>query len=147
MGLNPDTAQFLVDKTMKLLALSLLPWLAQAEWSQMEEDFKLLAENYTMVHGYRGFTGIVATALDPINGYGCWCYFQQFAGKGTPVNEVDQICKVLQQGYECAFIDGEEDAAEPTCIAFEIEYTSGITVGTETVEVECANRNSSNNCA
>ena len=49
--------------------------LASAEWNQMEEDFAMLAQNYTAMHqGYRGFTGIIATALSPINHYGCWCY-------------------------------------------------------------------------
>jgi len=120
--------------------------LASAEWNQMEEDFAMLAQNYTAMHqGYRGFTGIIATALSPINHYGCWCYFQQFAGRGTPINEVDQICKVLQQGYECAYIDGVEEG-EP-CTAFETEYASGITIGSDDVTIECQDKNPNNNCA
>lgn len=43
--------------------------------------------------------GIVGTNLlsDYLN-YGCWCTLDQVPrGKGQPVNDIDRLCKVLQQ--------------------------------------------------
>lgn len=51
-------------------------------------------------------------------GYGCWCYFQEDVGKGKsdPIDELDSICKVLHQGYECSMLD------DPTCVPYDVQY-------------------------
>merc|ERR1712010_286699 len=157
----------LVYKTMRIL-LCLFPALTLAEQNTMASDIQLIAEanNVTVCDlyaydqetcqqygllpefaGFRGFTGFVSTALDPISDYGCWGYFQDNHGKGKgPVqNEVDQMCKVLHDGYECAIFDAVIDGG--SCIPWEEEYESGISIGASNVEIECASKNVGNDCA
>lgn len=52
------------------------------------------------------------------SGYGCWCYFQNDVGKGKsdPIDELDEICKTLHQGYECAMIDNTD------CTPYDVIY-------------------------
>jgi len=59
----------------------------------------------------RLWSGHMATILEKINRYGCWCYldYDYGRGKGKPVNELDKICKILQHGYQCIILDVEED--------------------------------------
>merc|ERR1711885_54604 len=68
--------------------------------------------------------------INNMNEYGCWCYFgdDHGRGKGTPVDAIDEMCKNLHDGYECAMRDAEEE---------------GTTLSTAE---ECANVNSGNNC-
>ena len=49
-----------------------------------------------------GQLNFMIAAIDPIVGYGCWCFFEEDhgKGKGRPVNRVDEICKVMHDGYE-----------------------------------------------
>lgn len=55
--------------------------------------------------------------INALSNYGCWCYFGENVGKGRgpAVDEWDQACKVLGQGYECAVMDGasENEPCEP----------------------------------
>ena len=41
--------------------------------------------------------------------YGCWCFFEDdhSRGRGAPVNEIDQLCKVLHDGYTCTAVLNE----------------------------------------
>ena len=67
--------------------------------------------------------GQVSTSLSAINGYGCWCYFADEHGKGhgVPVNKMDEICKVLHDGYECAIHDGSDESEE--CEPWTVDYS------------------------
>ena len=58
-------------------------------------------------------------------GYGCWCYFDSEsisgkAPKGIAVNTIDEYCKTLQHGYQCAELDGtqENDLCEPHTVFY-----------------------------
>ena len=56
--------------------------------------------------------------------YGCWCYFSgdmRGKGRGSRVDNIDQICKVLADGYACAKIDSEEK----NCVPWEVDYVEG----------------------
>ena len=65
--------------------------------------------------GSWGFFG--QSYVSEIESYGCWCYFGSIGkGKSDPIDEIDGICKVLQQGYECATIDN------PGCVPYEVAY-------------------------
>ena len=59
-----------------------------------------------------------------LNNYGCWCYFEDNHGKGrgTPSDDIDQMCKVLHEGYECIIQDMLE--AGTPCVPWEIDYNS-----------------------
>ena len=59
--------------------------------------------------------------FDAINHYGCWCDLTSYSrGKGKPVNFIDEVCKTLILGYECAIMDAE--ARGETCIPWEELY-------------------------
>ena len=81
-----------------------------ASLSKMQEQFstyKNATKNATIIDprtpGLRNLQSQLGLWLSSINGYGCWCYFDgKFGkGKGEPIDELDQFCKTLQQGYEC----------------------------------------------
>ena len=86
------------------LSLALCAGVAVASKDQMARDLELLKQNMTGGANLRAFTGIISVALEPITDYGCWCYFAQLKGSGPPQNAVDQQCKTLQQGYDCAIL-------------------------------------------
>lgn len=127
-----------------------------ANFSNMEDSYAALV-NETIQQGgmrnlgadHRAFLGSIATTLEPLTNYGCWCYFQDDHGKGKshPQNEVDAICKVLHDGYECAVMDGLAEG-EP-CEPWTVEYESINSLGRfdNSLQVACEASNAGNNCA
>lgn len=87
-----------------------------------------------------------------INGYGCWCNFDnQKNGKGVPVDEYDTICKTLFDNYHC--IEMDQEAENDVCDLENQEYTSAlgsgqfdITISSERLIYECQVANPNNNC-
>jgi len=123
--------------------------LVAANFDNMENQFqKLIAEsmNDSMpnMNDFRGI-GPISTSLSAINGYGCWCYFADDHGKGhgTPQNRMDEICKTLHDGYECAILDGSE--ADESCEPWTVGYSGTTTLGGVTQEIitECEIKNES----
>lgn len=47
--------------------------------------------------------------VSQIDQYGCWCYLSSNfrLGKSAPVDEIDQLCKEMADGYGCAIIDDQ----------------------------------------
>ena len=52
------------------------------------------------------------SALFYVRNYGCWCYFDDEdndgrldAPRGPPRDYLDDMCRSLHQGYECAMMD------------------------------------------
>ena len=78
-----------------------------ASLSKMQEQFSTYQNATEIIKertpGLRNLQSQLGLWLSSINGYGCWCYFDgKFGkGKGEPIDELDQFCKTLQQGYEC----------------------------------------------
>lgn len=70
--------------------------------------------------------------------YGCWCNFQRefIKGKAKPVDKIDEICKVMQNGYECVSIDTEDE-----CFPWKVSYIPGINKGLENLEQTCTSVN------
>lgn len=62
-----------------------------------------------------------------LQGYGCWCYFEEERGRGKPVDIFDESCKTLQDGYECIRRDAEEQNIE--CNVWDTEYNSAVGFG------------------
>merc|ERR1711964_425422 len=67
--------------------------------------------------------------IKSINGYGCWCYFQDAhgQGRGQPANDVDHACKILHDGYTCILMDSEAEVVE--CTPWDVEYQSATGFG------------------
>jgi len=125
--------------------------MVKASFDRMEDQFqKLVAKSMNDTIPMNDFRGIgpVSTSLSAINGYGCWCYFADDHGKGHGVaqNRMDEICKILHDGYECAILDGTDE--NESCEPWTVDYTGSTTLGTSSqdVEIECEAKNT-NNCA
>merc|ERR1712048_601116 len=78
-----------------------------------------------------------------------WPYFDDNVGrgKGAPVDEVDAICKILHEGYECAIRDSEDEGLE--CEPWTIPYLVGTdtTVTDHELYEHCVSMNPTNMCA
>jgi len=117
---------------MKLIAASSLFALAHAGLDNMKDladDLKLVAFNSSSA-ATRSFASSWGHKLiESIDGYACWCYFQEDHGKGRgkPVNQMDQRCKQLQDGYSCVLMDWEEKPDD--CIPWDVEYGSATGLG------------------
>merc|ERR1711887_431000 len=61
---------------------------------------------------------LLTTNIANVNKYGCWCYFDDDVGngRGDPVDLVDQECRNLHRGYECAIAD------IPGCTPWQVTY-------------------------
>lgn len=95
----------------------------------------------------RGFNDDIMFDVKLISEYGCWCFFGDQVGRGRaqPLDAVDEACRVLAGGYECAMRDAEDEGT--TCIPWEVEYASAVGGTGLTIPEECANLNEGNNCA
>jgi len=95
----------------------------------------------------RAFSGQIANTIDNLNEYACWCYFNEDhgRGKGTPIDAIDETCKTLHDGYECAMRDAEDEGT--TCVPWEVSYVSAVGGTGQSVVEECASVNAGNNCA
>lgn len=121
----------------KIAPLAVLAPLAFAGFTTMESNLEAISGNNTQ---FRGVTNLMGALLPKINKYGCWCYFDSDHGKGKsqPVDDVDAICKMLHEGYECAILDAEEAGEE--CVPWEADYDAAA-AGFETIVEECQVRN------
>jgi len=82
-----------------------------------------------------------------LDGYACWCYFAENhgGGKGKPISKIDQSCKLLHDGYECAMMDTEV-SGEEECIPWEVSYAPASEFTAEMLLASCASRNAGNTC-
>lgn len=93
-----------------------------AGFLQMQRGLEMLSENAGIP---RAVTELMGSTLDQINNYGCWCYFESKHGHGKskPVNDVDALCKILHEGYDCAMVDAEANG--DSCVPWEVDYNTG----------------------
>ena len=80
--------------------------------------------------------------------YGCWCYFGDELrnnGRSTPVDDIDALCKVLNQGYQCAVLDAQEEG-DNDCQPWNEEYTTS-RVALDELDEDCAEKNAGSMCA
>lgn len=62
--------------------------------------------------------------LEPLFGYGCWCFFGRIdsnLGRGPPVDEYDSVCQKLSLCYRCIFVDSENEG-DDECDPFTVEF-------------------------
>lgn len=103
----------------KILACFVLR-LSMASFSKMKQELKMLSRKATS----RSISGQIGAAMQFIDEYGCWCYFDSdyVLGKSKPVDQVDSFCRDLHNGYDCVIMD-----VNTTCVPFEANYNSGLT--------------------
>jgi len=124
---------------------------AQAGFALIEEAITEGLRNLTvqdMRPGLRKFNPLTTTSISNIrDGFGCWCYFDDdsYQGRGNPLNDVDAMCKVLQQGYECFEMDDGGSCIDP----WDVPYARPdlTTIVNEDYKTACEAINSGNNCA
>ena len=97
---------------------------------------------------------LLSGTIDDLDGYGCWCYFDEDVGRGqgTPVNKIDARCRNLHHGYACARLD---DSSNNVCQRpWEVSYThvdlnnylNTLTLSYEDVHIECETKNAGDDC-
>jgi hypothetical protein len=108
---------------MKAIIYSTMFGVSFGGFVKMEEQLNSILANATGVD--RAVGAFLGDSLQNINGYGCWCYFEEMHGKGKshPVNDVDAFCKLLHEGYDCVMMDTE--ALGQDCVPWEIDYNTG----------------------
>ena len=128
---------------LKLTSIVALAGLATADFDSIQRQVLQRVRNSSL----RAFTGNIATAVASFDEYGCWCYFYDNVGrgKGTPVDELDGLCKTLADGYQCAIIDSE--ASGESCVPWEVTYQPGQGTGSDRF-ADCQAQNvGATNCA
>jgi len=139
---------------MKLVAsLIALASVANANISYMRKIFPVYwNETFQQFSQFKAFDPSLVNQLnlDQIDGYGCWCYFNEDVGRGRshPIDEVDALCRLLSQGYECAMLDSEAETGV-TCTPWTTEYESsgsGIIQGTIDIVDDCLTKNPDDVC-
>lgn len=83
-----------------------------------------------------------------IDGYGCWCYFDDDYrfGRGLPMNAMDEICKILHDGYKCAIVDCYTEN-KGDCEPWAVVYASSALSSFNGLIDACTNNNPGNLCA
>lgn len=128
--------------TQVVSAVALCAGQTLAGLNQMEHDF----EELSRVNG--SARALPASTLANLQSFACWCHFedQHGKGRGRPLNEIDALCKVLHDGYECAMLDND-DAAFGECIPWEEQYNSATGFGGSSLAEECDAVNAVDTCA
>jgi len=141
---------------MKLLIAATLTTSALAALSNMEGIITNLAKSFCPENDPEcelrtfntGGSAALANSISKLDEYGCWCYFDDNHGRGkaSPIDVVDEMCKILHDGYECAMRDAEDEGT--TCIPWEVQYDAALGGNDEDdMFVQCTAANSGNNCA
>jgi len=68
--------------------------------------------------------------------YGCWCNVASAfkKGRGSPVNELDAVCRNVNLNTQCIAIDGAEE--DYVCNSNEIDYYPALRMSTDSGELE-----------
>jgi len=134
---------------MKFLGYSSLVASAFATYRSMDQVLDSFGEKDDILADAidKAFTGSIGKTIRSMNEYGCWCYFgdDHGRGKGQPIDAIDEMCKVLADGYECAMRDAENEGT--TCVPWEVEYASAVGGIGQSLAEECADINPGSNCA
>merc|ERR1711884_417708 len=99
----------------KFFALAVVSAVAARNWDDVAPCSVEKVNGKCPDDPYKAFGGQIGNTINSMNEYGCWCYFNDDhgRGKGTPVDAIDEMCKTLHDGYECAMRDAEEEGT--TC--------------------------------
>ena len=107
--------------------------IASASMASLNNNIASLQRSQN-VSNPRAFVGNIALGLEPINGYGCWCYLDDtwrdsnqvlinrpaILAHGQVVDPIDESCRSLINAYKCIEMDAEANGIE--CDAQSVEY-------------------------
>ena len=99
---------------LPLVSVSLIFGVVKSDIAKVYNGLLQGMEKQMNASAFRSLSG---SAVDILNGYGCWCYFESLAGHGPVQDVYDGLCKTLQNGYECAVLDNGED-----CEPWTVDY-------------------------
>lgn len=100
---------------MKLICSAAIFGLVRSEFDTIIQQLAIgiKANNVSVPNtggpGERAFVDPILSMMQPIYGYGCWCWFNEdWNLAGGPVNDdIDLRCKQLINGYRCAKQDAK----------------------------------------
>lgn len=149
-----------------LAGLILLPAQLLADFATMLDTTKNIEQLFGRFRSTNSNFNVISSSMLNINGYGCWCYFEKddiHKGKGEPVDEIDQFCRYLLEGYQCSHMDFENESSENNltitesnrCYPWLINYNAGVDIGNyyngadpkDILVGNCKERNPDNSCA
>ena len=83
---------------------------------------------------FRSLNLELTSIFNDIDNYGCWCYFgsKWRKGQGKPVDIFDRECHDLVRGYECIYMDTEDENAANPCVPFETQYLEPLQIEFDT---------------
>jgi len=115
--------------------------------SRFTDQLHMLAENSGAPRA------LLQTDMGLFNQYGCWCYFEgdHGSGRGHPVDELDEFCKILHDGYSCIIMDSADmnmNCGLPWTIPYNSAFGSGIPAGLSLagLKSECDAQNTADTC-
>lgn len=94
--------------------------------------------------------------FDQMNGYGCWCYFDNDGhgkGKSNPKDDLDTFCKSLHEAYDCMILDHDsetkkgkhkrhdDEKEEEECSPWATKYSPAMLGETDTIINSCYKKN------
>jgi len=127
---------------MKFVIYSAIVGVVFADFFQMNEKIIDAVENkLAEERGQpRNLGVLLGNNLNNIKDSGCWCYFNDNYnhGKGKPIDAIDELCRKLSEGYQCAIID----SGDPDCEPWSATYTVGFSAGIGNIENICTALNS-----
>ena len=128
---------------LKFLGFSILITLVKSDFDSISWGLRQLQLRHNKTNDpLRAFAGFIIDFLEPVNNYGCWCYFGDayVNGRGPMHDSVDEECKKLANGYKCALYDGYS-RGNP-CYAHNISYVPyNFFSGTIRLEEDCTSSN------
>ena len=128
--------------------------IASASMASLNNNIAALQRSQN-VSNPREFAGNIKLGLEPINGYGCWCYLDDtwrdanqvlinrpaILAHGQIVDPIDESCRSLINAYKCIEMDAEANGIED-CDAQSVEYTpfnffSAASLSPASIETDC----------
>jgi len=129
--------------------------IASASMASLSANIASLHRSQNNTSNARAFVGNVALALEPINGYGCWCYLDDtwrdanqvlinrpaILAHGQVVDDIDESCRALINSYKCIEMDAEANGIVD-CDAQSVPYEPFVFFnGITSLEDDCNARN------
>ena len=104
-----------MGSALNLALIAFLPT-GFSSFAKMRSELQNVAQRSTS----RSISGQIGAAMQFIDEYGCWCFFDEnyTLGKAKPMDQMDSYCRDLHNGYDCIIMDVNE-----TCVPYDVDYS------------------------